>query len=217
MDSPDVLKHVRYGNRFCQSREYCVEVEEYARIQPFLRGLAGSLSAKDGRVMLSTKSNYALVDAVPEEWRAIATSPLLLPKARKNPVEIARLKECHARDDAVLIRFLAMLEEDIERKGVTTWDEVSAAGHLSDMRSQQKNFHGLSFPAISAYGPNGAVIHYRPTPATSRQIATDNLYLLDSGGQVGFALRYWISTKVCMRGLLRGGGVKENFPFPISN
>lgn len=42
---------------------------------------------------------------------------------------------------------------------------------------------GLSFPTISASGPNGSVIHYQPAEATNRNITKNEMYLCDSGAQ----------------------------------
>lgn len=47
---------------------------------------------------------------------------------------------------------------------------------------EQENFVDDSFPAISAAGENGAIIHYMPTPDTNRKINSNDMYLLDSGG-----------------------------------
>lgn len=63
------------------------------------------------------------------------------------------------------------------------WDEIEAATKLEELRREQDHFMGLSFPTISAFGPNGAIIHYRPQPKTARDITADSLYLVDSGGQ----------------------------------
>ena len=41
----------------------------------------------------------------------------------------------------------------------------------------------LSFSTISSSGPNGAVIHYRPSLETARLLTTEELYLCDSGAQ----------------------------------
>ena len=46
-----------------------------------------------------------------------------------------------------------------------------------------ENFVGLSFATISSVGPNAAIIHYKATPETSRALTTDEIYLVDSGGQ----------------------------------
>jgi len=50
-------------------------------------------------------------------------------------------------------------------------------------QSKQEHNRGLSFDSISSSGPNGAVIHYRPSTLTNRPITTSEMYLLDSGGQ----------------------------------
>lgn len=42
---------------------------------------------------------------------------------------------------------------------------------------------GLSFDTISAGGPNGAIVHYRPTPESSAVITKEMIHLVDSGGQ----------------------------------
>ena len=41
----------------------------------------------------------------------------------------------------------------------------------------------ISFDTISGVGPNGAIVHYRVSPKTTRAIAPDTLYLIDSGAQ----------------------------------
>lgn len=63
------------------------------------------------------------------------------------------------------------------------WDEVSAANKSEEYRSQQLNYMGLSFETISAFGPNGAIIHYTPDESTNALIDASSLYLLDSGAQ----------------------------------
>lgn len=42
---------------------------------------------------------------------------------------------------------------------------------------------GLSFETISGSGPNGAVIHYKPSQETNRSLAKDEMFLVDSGAQ----------------------------------
>jgi Xaa-Pro aminopeptidase len=44
-------------------------------------------------------------------------------------------------------------------------------------------FKGASFETISSMGPNGAVIHYKPEENDNAKLNTDEIYLLDSGGQ----------------------------------
>ena len=51
------------------------------------------------------------------------------------------------------------------------------------MRSTYDYFKGVSFPTISAFADNAAIIHYQPMPETNKQIDKSSVYLLDSGGQ----------------------------------
>jgi len=101
------------------------------------------------------------------------SDPCVLPKACKNPVELAGSRAAHRRDGAAMVRFLAWLAEEAPGGGV---DELTAAARLEDFRRQ-------SFPTISGAGPNGAIVHYRASAATNRMLAAGQIYLVDSGAQ----------------------------------
>ena len=109
-----------------------------------------------------------------------AKDPVQLPKARKNAVELAGTRAAHVRDGAALAKFLAWLAAEAPKGGL---DEIAASDKLAEFRGQGEHFRGLSFDTISGAGPNGAVVHYRATPETSRAIEANSLYLVDSGGQ----------------------------------
>ncbi|MBQ3790819.1 MAG: M24 family metallopeptidase, partial [Lachnospiraceae bacterium] len=53
---------------------------------------------------------------------------------------------------------------------------------LDAMRAELPGFIELSFPTISAYGPNAAMMHYEATEEDHAQILAEGLYLVDSGG-----------------------------------
>jgi Xaa-Pro aminopeptidase len=106
--------------------------------------------------------------------------PIALAKAVKNPVEIEGFRAAHRRDGAALCRFLAWLAREAPKGALT---EVSAADRLEAFRRENANFRGPSFPTISAFAGNGAVVHYRPSPETDRSLEAGSLYLVDSGGQ----------------------------------
>ena len=103
--------------------------------------------------------------------------PCLLPKACKNPVEQAGMRNAHARDAVAVCRFLHWLSR---ARGET---ELSAAAQLLAFREQVTGFRGESFPAISGAGEHGAIIHYRVTEESDRPIHPDEVYLIDSGAQ----------------------------------
>lgn len=114
-----------------------------------------------------------------------AADPAVLPKARKNATELAGARRAHIRDGAAIVRFLAW----IDRVGPTgTVDEIAAAEKLRALRAETALADGselidISFDTISGVGPNGAIVHYRVSPKTTRAIAPDTLYLVDSGAQ----------------------------------
>jgi len=107
-----------------------------------------------------------------------APDPCLLPKACKNPTEQAGARAAHHRDGIALCRFLHHMSEQGRAES-----EISAAEKLLSFRAVGKNFRGESFPAISAAGSHGAIIHYRVNAETDRTIGDNTLYLIDSGAQ----------------------------------
>ena len=106
--------------------------------------------------------------------------PCQLPKAKKTPEELDGMRAAHLRDGAALSTFLAWLGDTAPKGGVT---EISAAEKLDGLRAGNDHFRGLSFPTISGAGPNGAIVHYRVTPESDRELKSGELYLVDSGAQ----------------------------------
>ena len=113
------------------------------------------------------------------------SDPVVLPRARKNPTEIAGTRRAHIRDGAAMVRFLAWLDREGESGNL---DEIAAAARLRAFRAETATRDGselvdLSFDTISGAGPDGAIIHYRVTPETARKLVPGDLYLIDSGAQ----------------------------------
>jgi len=106
--------------------------------------------------------------------------PCVLPKACKNPVEIAGAYAAHQRDGVAMCEFLAWLAREAPKGHVT---ELEAAEYLDACRRKQAMWEDCSFPTISGAGSNGAIVHYHSTPATNRPLEPGTLYLVDSGGQ----------------------------------
>jgi Xaa-Pro aminopeptidase len=110
---------------------------------------------------------------------ATGPDPVALMKAVKNPVEIAGARAAHRRDGAAMTNFLAWLAREAAGGGVS---EMSAAVALEDFRVRTGRLKDVSFPSISAAGPNAALPHYRVTEQSNRSL-TRGIYLIDSGGQ----------------------------------
>jgi Xaa-Pro aminopeptidase len=108
------------------------------------------------------------------------TDVAALPKARKNAAELAGTRAAHVRDGAALTRFLAWFAAEAPKGEL---HEVEVADRLLEFRRSGESFRDTSFDTIAGAGPNGAIVHYRASAASSRRIAPDMLFLLDSGAQ----------------------------------
>lgn len=136
-------------------------------------------------IWVSNRSSEAVVSSIPREKRYLAACPVTKQKAIKNETEVEHMRQCHIRDAAALCEYLAWLEATIESNpnGNDQLWEIEGAAYLERCRRQQDRFMGLSFPSISASGPNGAIIHYHPEQASRRPIGKKEIYLIDSGAQ----------------------------------
>jgi Xaa-Pro aminopeptidase len=101
-------------------------------------------------------------------------------KAVKNETEIAGMRAAHKRDGVALTRYLAWLDREAPGGNVSEIDAVAA---LETFRRDTGALKDISFPTISGAGPNGAIVHYRVTKATNRNLASGELFLVDSGAQ----------------------------------
>jgi Xaa-Pro aminopeptidase len=104
-----------------------------------------------------------------QEVTCISPSPVSALKSIKNSTEIEGFRQSHIRDGAALARYFAWLEEQLQH-GVEL-NESQGADQLEKFRSyvppyfnpthtylghrELDLFRGLSFPTISAAGPNG--------------------------------------------------------------
>ncbi len=109
-----------------------------------------------------------------------AADPTALPRACKNAVEIEGTRRAHLRDGVALTRFLCWLGTEAQD---TLPDEVEITTRLEAFREETGALQDLSFDTIAGAGPNGAVVHYRPTHASNRRLERGSLLLVDSGAQ----------------------------------
>ncbi|WP_455478193.1 aminopeptidase P family protein [Bartonella sp. B10] len=112
------------------------------------------------------------------------TDPVALPRAIKNNIELNGARNAHLRDGVALIRFFSWLDKQTP----SSISEIFAAQKLEEYRiitakEMGEELADLSFDTISAAGANGAIIHYRVTTETNKQLNDGELYLIDSGGQ----------------------------------
>lgn len=110
-----------------------------------------------------------------------AINPSSLAKSRKNDDEAAHVRQAMLEDGAAMCEFYAWFEAALARG--EPMSELTVADRLSAARERRAGFVGLSFPVIAGFNANGAMPHYRATPASFAAIEGNGLLLIDSGGQ----------------------------------
>ena len=109
--------------------------------------------------------------------------PIYLLKSVKSKIEIKNSIKAHIYDGAALTKFLIWIKKNYKNKNIS---EISAQEKLFKFRKKNKDFKFLSFPTISGSGPNGAIIHYKASIKSNRELRQGDIYLVDSGGQYNF-------------------------------
>jgi Xaa-Pro aminopeptidase len=109
----------------------------------------------------------------------IGPDPITLMKAKKNSAELAGSRAAHERDGAAMANFLAWFAIEAPRGRLT---EIEAVKALETFRRASPELKDLSFPTISAFGPNSAIPHYRVSEASNQKVQR-GIFLIDSGGQ----------------------------------
>ncbi len=130
---------------------------------------------------------WGLREAMPEGVRVIeATNPSTLAKSRKTEAEAGFIREAMEADGAAMCAFYAWLEQALGREHVS---ELTIDERMTAERARQPGYVCLSFPTIAGFNANGALPHYRATPAsyavlsTPQGLTAEGLLLIDSGAQ----------------------------------
>ena len=151
-------------------------LHDYYSICDFLM----SQKASADYIFDSGKTSYRIFEIISTDGKAVhKPSYIEKMKAVKNKTEIKNLKECYLKDSLCLTLFIKYMQEHAADK----LTEAAAAKILDERRSRLDGFMELSFPTISAYGANAAMMHYEPTEDKCDVIENKGLYLVDSGGQ----------------------------------
>lgn len=170
---------------FVDGAKMTPEVEAYLKnagvaVAPY-DAVLSSLAAlpKDVTVLLSGSRASGAIAYVLDGRYVKGDSPVALPKAVKNDVQIVGIRQAHLRDGVAMVRSFMEIEKVVESGEKLT--EMGVADILLKHRSKGELFFDLSFESICGFGPNGAIVHYTATPESDSVITKGNLLLIDSG------------------------------------
>ena len=158
-------------------RAHGVRVKDYGKVIGFLEELPGNQTiwADGSSVCLSHWKKLEERNRVLEK-----RNPTERLKAVKNPTELAKMEEYFLLDSVAVTKFIYWLKTNMGKQKIT---EVSAVEYLDRLRSESPGFLELSFPTISGYGANGAMMHYEATEENHATLEPKGFLLVDSGGQ----------------------------------
>ncbi len=104
--------------------------------------------------------------------------PIYELKSIKNRIELKNTINCHIEDGIALTKFLCWFKNN--KKIIT---EKTVENKLNKLRKKSKKYLYPSFDTIAGSGPNGSIIHYKSDNSTNRKINSNDVLLIDSGGQ----------------------------------
>lgn len=158
---------------YLAANEVCIM--EYTEVFDFLEketvGLKGIAGAEE--------TAYLAASIIEKQGHILPVSnPIEKIKAVKTPDEIEHMRRFYLEDSVAVCKFIYFMKK--YGVGMT---EYEAAECLDNLRAHIDGFRGLSFPTISAYGPNAAMMHYEAKNDDCAVIKDKGFLLVDSGGQ----------------------------------
>lgn len=155
-----------------------VQVLPVDALTPALTNLSGPVRVDPGS---APEQIFSLIESMGTEI-AEAADPVIMPKACKNPAEIAGMRAAHRRDGAAISELLCWLDAQAAHLAEQPLTEIAISRKLEELRAA-RGIVDISFDTILGSGPNGAIVHYRVTEATDRHVRPGDILLVDSGGQ----------------------------------
>ncbi len=147
-------------------------------LTPALTNLSGPVRVDPGS---APDQVFTLIESMKTEI-AEAQDPVVMPKACKNPAEIAGMRAAHLLDGAAVSELLCWLDAQAPMLDGAPLTEIDVTKKLEELR-RARGILDISFDTILGAGPHGAIMHYRVTEQTDRRILPGDIVLVDSGAQ----------------------------------
>lgn len=112
-----------------------------------------------------------------------ADDAYIIKKAIKNDAEKQGMINAHLKDAVTMIRFIKRVKEMASSKDLG--DEYTLSMMLDKLRLSN-GCSSVSFETICAYADNGAIVHYSAHEGSAKELRSEGLLLVDSGGQYDF-------------------------------
>ncbi len=148
----------------------------YNRALEFLEKLPS-----DAKVLVDPATSPAIIPLKLAQRMVEGTSPIKLPKAIRNDVQISGIREAMVRDGVALTNAFIDIEQRLANDETLT--ELDVCHIITLHRSRQPLYFDDSFGTIAGYKEHGAIVHYEPDETSDAVISASGLLLIDSGAQ----------------------------------
>jgi Xaa-Pro aminopeptidase len=186
-NSERLILYVKENKTLKIPKEYLnenkIELKSYDDFYSDIFSLNNLLFASEYEILIDRNScNYSIYEKILNsgmKHKLLDLNIIEHCKCIKNETEIQGIRDCHKRDGAAIVRYLAWLDNELNlNKSVS---EYEGAIKLLNYRKENNLFLGESFDTISSSGSNSAIIHYKPEENICQKIDKSKIYLLDSG------------------------------------
>ena len=151
-----------------------IDIRPYPEVSDLLAELQGSV------LIDSSKTNQQLLNSFRSSVKKVyQTSIPTKLKAQKTKEEIDCFRKAMRKDGVAMVEFLFWLNQTVGKKKITEYD---VALKLNEFRAQQNDYKGASFHPIVGYKEHGAIVHFKVSKDTAKEIRPDGFLLFDSGG-----------------------------------
>ena len=139
------------------------------------------LSDNDCILVDPDRTNHAILTNISDSCKVIEglSVPCSL-KAIKTEEEISNIRQAMRKDGVAMVEFLFWLENNLGKIQIS---EFSVSEKLTEFRTKQPDFKGISFFPIVGYKEHGAIVHFHVSKDNALPIEKDGFLLFDSGGQ----------------------------------
>lgn len=173
-----------------------IEIRDYEALDDYLN-VQTERTKENTRILLdNSATNYYVYQSFLQLGEVVNSENMTgLWKAIKNETEQNNLKKVYLKDSVALTKFICYIKQNYEKERIT---ETEAAEKIDNLRKEIPEFIDLSFPTISAFGKNAAMMHYEADENGEVLLEGGGIYLVDSGGQ------YYGGTTDVTRSLILG-------------
>ena len=155
-------------------RDNGIAVAGYDTIAAFLEALPA-----EEKVLINPSQTAGAVRKILGGRALLGSSPIAMLKAVKNETQLEGVRRSMIRDGVALVKTYMVLERRLA-EGINTTeidiDEIATAH-----RRENPEYFDKSFGSASAFGPNGAIVHYEADETSNATLEPNNLWLFDSG------------------------------------